>query len=132
MLDLYTFGLDSLLEDPRLSEALATFAAKLLAPLLDHDAGSSLQLTNTFVLAQTLGSAQAVSEQLGLHVNTIRYRLHRAEELLESEEGSPKERTALALAAFIWQHLQEAWRSIDDHDLQVFSRLEIGDAVGRQ
>ncbi|TMC19912.1 MAG: hypothetical protein E6J34_14250 [Chloroflexi bacterium] len=107
LLDLYTFGLDSLLEDPRLSEALATFAAKLLAPLLDHDAGSSLQLTNTFVLAQTLGSAQAVSEQLGLHVNTIRYRLHRAEELLESEEGSPKERTALALAAFIWQHLQE-------------------------
>jgi sugar diacid utilization regulator len=103
LLDVYTFGLDSLLENPRLLNDLEAFAARLLKPLLDYDQANGSHLTETFVLAQTLGSVQAVAEQLGLHVNTIRYRLHRAQDLLSAEEASPKEQTAMALAAFIWQ-----------------------------
>jgi hypothetical protein len=102
LLDIYTFGLDSLLENPRLTEDLEAFARKLLAPLLEYDTAYGSRLTETFVLAQTLGSAQAVADQLSVHVNTIRYRLHRAEEILSTEQVSPKERTARALAAFIW------------------------------
>ncbi|WP_376795947.1 helix-turn-helix domain-containing protein [Thermogemmatispora sp.] len=109
LLDVYTFGLDSLLENPRLTKDLEAFAAKLLKPLLDYDRATGSHLTETFVLAQTLGSAQAVAERLGVHVNTIRYRLHRAQDLLGNDEQTPKEQTAMALAAFIWQrtHAEE-------------------------
>jgi len=104
LLDIYTFGLDSLLENPRLAEDLHAFAAKLLTPLIEYDAANGSHLTETFVLVQTLGSAQAVANQLALHVNSIRYRLHRAEDILRTDRTSPKENTALALAAFIWKH----------------------------
>jgi len=103
LLDIYTFGLDSLLENPRLAEDLDAFAKKLLAPLIEYDAANGSHLTETFMLAQTLGSAQAVADQLGVHVNTIRYRLHRAEDLLGTDQISPKEHAAMVLAAFTWQ-----------------------------
>ena len=108
LLDIYTFGLDSLLENPRLTEDLNAFATKLLTPLIEHDVASSSHLTETFVLAQTLGSAQAVAERLAVHVNTIRYRLHRAQDILGIDQPSPKEHTALALAAFTWQRFHMA------------------------
>jgi DNA-binding PucR family transcriptional regulator len=103
VLDISAFGLDSLLENPRLAEDLDTFALRLLTPLLEYDAANSSHLTDTFVLAQTLGSAQEVAEQLGVHVNTIRYRLRRAEDLLGTDQTSPKEHAAMVLAAFAWQ-----------------------------
>lgn len=103
LLDIHTPGLDSLLENPRLAEDLRAFATRLLAPLTSHDAARGTHLTTTFVLAQTLGSAQAVADQLAVHVNTIRYRLHKAEEILGIDRASPKEQTALALAAFVWK-----------------------------
>jgi sugar diacid utilization regulator len=103
LLDIYAFGLDSLLENPRFAEELDTFATKLLAPLVEYDAASGSHLTETFVLTQTLDSIQAVADHLGVHVNTIRYRLHRAEDLLGIDPTSPKEHTAMALAAFSWR-----------------------------
>ncbi len=101
LLDICT--LDSLLENPKLTEDLDLFARKLLTPLIEYDATSSSHLTETFVLARTLGSAQAVADQLGVHVNTIRYRLRRAEEILSIDQTSPKELMAMEFAAFIWQ-----------------------------
>ena len=106
LLDIHTPGLDSLLENPRLAEDLRAFAARLLAPLTEYDSARGTHLTTTFVLAQTLGSAQAVADQLAVHVNTIRYRLHKVDEILGIDQSSPKERTALALAAFIWKSLE--------------------------
>ena len=109
LLDMQTPGLESLLENPRLAGDLRDFAARLLAPLLEYDTAKGTHLTTTFVLAQTLGSAQAVADHLAVHVNTIRYRLHKAEDIMGIEQASPKERTAWALAAFIWKsfHLLE-------------------------
>ncbi len=103
LLDIQTPGLESLLENPRLAEDLHRFASRLLAPLLEYDSTKGTDLTTTFVLAQTLGSAQAVGEELGVHVNTIRYRLHKVGDILGIEQASPKERTAWALASFIWK-----------------------------
>jgi sugar diacid utilization regulator len=108
LLDIYTFGLDSLLENPVLVKDLDAFAKKLLTPLIEYDRANSAHLTETFVLAQTLGSAQSVAEQLGVHVNTIRYRLHRAEELLGTDQTCPKEHAAMILAAFTWQRFHQA------------------------
>lgn len=106
LLDIHTPGLDSLLENPRLAEDLRAFATRLLAPLTEYDATRGTHLTTTFVLAQTLGSAQAVADQLAVHVNTIRYRLHKAEEILGIDQASPKEQTAFALAAFVWKSFE--------------------------
>lgn len=110
LLDVYTFGLDSLLENPRLTDELDTFALRLLTPLIEYDAANKSHLTETFVLAQTLGSAQAAADHLAVHVNTIRYRLHKVEDILGAEQPSPKENTALALAAFIWKrfHMEKS------------------------
>lgn len=105
LLDISMFGLDSLLENPSLEKELQAFATKLLAPLIEYDRANGAHLTETLVLTRTLGSAQAVAERLAVHVNTIRYRLHRAEEILGRDQTSPKEQTATTLAAFIWSSL---------------------------
>ena len=97
------FGLDSLLNNPRLTEDLNAFARKLFTPLIEYDTANNSHLTETFVLARTLGCVQEVANQLGVHVNTVRYRLHRAENNPGIDQTSPKERTAMALAAFTWQ-----------------------------
>ncbi len=102
LLDIQTPGLESLVTNPRLTEDLRTFATKLLTPLLEYDKSKGTDLTTTFVLAQTLGSTQTVSDELGVHVNTIRYRLHKAEDILGIKEASPKERIAWGFASFIW------------------------------
>ncbi|TMC15743.1 MAG: hypothetical protein E6J34_21280 [Chloroflexi bacterium] len=107
LLNMQIPGLESLLANPRLSEDLRTFANSLLAPLLQYDSNKGTELTNTFVLAQTLGSAQAVAEELDVHVNTIRYRLHKAEEILGVEQVSPKERISWEFASFIWKTLYQ-------------------------
>ncbi len=111
LLDIYTFGLDSLLENAKLAEDLDAFARKLLIPLIEYDAANGSRLTETFVLAQTLGSAQAVADQLGMHVNTIRYRLHRAEDILGTDMTSPREQDAMLLAAFTWQRFHATEQS---------------------
>ena len=104
VLDTSMFGLDSLLENPGLAQELNTFATRLLAPLIEYDRLNGSHLTETLVLTRTLGSPQAVAEHLAVHVNTIRYRLHRAEDILGKDQTKPKEQTATTLAAFIWQH----------------------------
>jgi hypothetical protein len=105
LLDIQTPGLESLLANPRLDGDLRTFATRLLTPLLEYDSSKGTDLTTTFVLAQTLGSAQAVAEKLDVHVNTIRYRLHKAEDLLGTEQASPQERIAWGFASSIWMSL---------------------------
>jgi sugar diacid utilization regulator len=102
LLDLQAPGLEGLLANPRLDEDLRSFASRLLAPLLEYDSSKGAALTTTFVLAQTLGSAQAVAEKLNVHANTIRYRLRKAEELLGAEQASAQEHIAWGLASSIW------------------------------
>lgn len=128
LLDTYMFGLDSLLENPGLADELNTFASRLLAPLIEYDSINGSHFTETLVLAHTLGSAQAVADQLAVHANTIRYRLHRAEDILGRDLNSPKEQTAMILAAFIWQHFHPVEREIlqklvEDDDGQRKSRI---------
>jgi sugar diacid utilization regulator len=106
LLDVQTPGLESLLANPKLTEELCNFATKLLTPLLEYDRSKGTDLTSTFVQNQILGSTQAVSDELGVHVNTIRYRLHKAEDILGIEEASPKERIAWGLASFIWMNFR--------------------------
>jgi len=95
-------GLDGLLENPKLGDELAAFARSTLAPLLDYDAKKNARLTETFCHALALGSTAEAARALFVHENTVRYRMRRAESLLGKSLSSPKERTAMTLAAFVW------------------------------
>lgn len=96
------WGLDSLLEHPRLSEELAAFGEGLLAPLISYDRERGTRLTETFCLSLALDSSSEVARRLYVHENTVRYRVRRAEQLLGRDLGSSKERITLGLAAFVW------------------------------
>ncbi len=105
--DVHAFGLDSLLENPRLSNDLVLFAQKMLAPLIAYDTQNGTQLTETYVLVQILGSLLEVAAQLRVHVNTVRYRMHKAQEVLGGEHIAPMEQATRLLAALIWQRKRE-------------------------
>jgi purine catabolism regulator len=67
------------LHDP---DVLATFKRSILQPLLDHDHRHQVQLVPT--LAAFLQSGRrwtSTADELGVHVNTLRHRLARAEHL---------------------------------------------------
>ncbi len=97
-----SWGLDSLLENPKVSEEMVAFASSLLGPLLTYDRNTRSQLTETFCLALTLGSYEEAARRLFVHANTIQYRMRRAKQILGRDPDSPKERIAMSLAAFIW------------------------------
>jgi DNA-binding PucR family transcriptional regulator len=102
VLEVNGWGLDSLLENPKLSGGLATFAESTLAPLAAYDRETGSQLTETLCRVLTSGSLEEAAEHLFVHPNTVRYRVRRAEQLLGRELGAPKEKAALTLAAFVW------------------------------
>jgi DNA-binding PucR family transcriptional regulator len=95
-------GLDGLLENPKLSDDLRAFAQEALGPLEDYDAAGGKRLTETFCHALALGSTAQAARLLFVHENTVRYRVRRAEEILGKSLASPKERTAMTLAALVW------------------------------
>ncbi|CAA9485241.1 MAG: hypothetical protein AVDCRST_MAG12-1762 [uncultured Rubrobacteraceae bacterium] len=95
------WGLDGLVENPRVSAELDELADNLLRPLLLHDESADSQLTETLCLVLAAGPKEA-ARQLFVHPNTVRYRVRRAAEVLGRDLESPKEKTALSLAAFVW------------------------------
>jgi sugar diacid utilization regulator len=105
LLDARTPKLSSLLANPKVANELYEFATKLLAPLLEHDRSKGTDFTTTFVLMQALGSTQAVSEELGVSVDAVRYRLRRVDEILGVGEASHDERVTWGLAALVWKRL---------------------------
>ncbi len=97
-------GLDGLLENPKLSNELEEFARGALGPLLAHDADNNSRLTQTLCLTLVKGQ-EAAAKRLFVHANTVRYRVKRAAQVLGADLDSPKERTALSLAALV--HLRQ-------------------------
>jgi hypothetical protein len=95
-------GLDGLLENPKLADEIARFAEGMLGPLVAYDAARDASLTETFCHALALGSTAEAARLLFVHENTVRYRVRRAQEILGSDLGSPKEKTAMTLAALVW------------------------------
>jgi sugar diacid utilization regulator len=95
-------------------------ATKMLTPLLEYDATKGAGLTTTFVLMQVLDSVRAVADQLAVHINTIHYRVRKAEAILGTEEATPNDRANWRFASFIWlEQVQskaekEKTASIDD------------------
>jgi hypothetical protein len=75
------------------------FAARVLDPVLDYDARNDAGLLQTLeVFLEESGSWSRVAQRMHLHVNTVRYRISRVEELTGRDAGSFEDRVDLFLA----------------------------------
>ncbi|MGI5270567.1 PucR family transcriptional regulator [Nonomuraea sp. CA-218870] len=76
-----------------------SFARRLLAPLLDYDAGHQSELVRTLdTFLDCAGSWNACAERMHVHVNTVRYRIKRVEELTGRNLSTMADRVDLFLA----------------------------------
>ncbi|WP_232519778.1 PucR family transcriptional regulator [Actinosynnema pretiosum] len=80
-------------------QARADLRRRLLGPLLDHDAARGADLLNTLRgFLDCSGSWTTTAERLHVHVNTLRYRIGRVEELLGVDLSRFDRRVDLFLA----------------------------------
>jgi PucR C-terminal helix-turn-helix domain len=80
-------------------DIIAALAERVLAPLDGETANSRRRLEQTLhAWLRRLGSQRAVAEELGLHPQTIRYRLARLRELFGDALQDPDARFALEIA----------------------------------
>ncbi|NRQ38971.1 PucR family transcriptional regulator [Nonomuraea sp. NN258] len=76
-----------------------SFADRLLAPLLAYDRGHQSELVRTLaVFLDCAGSWNACAERLHVHVNTVRYRIRRVEELTGRNLATMADRVDFFLA----------------------------------
>ncbi|MEV0615826.1 helix-turn-helix domain-containing protein [Nonomuraea sp. NPDC050404] len=76
-----------------------SFAARLLTPLLDYDRRHQSELVRTLgIYLDCAGSWNACAEQLHVHVNTVRYRVRRIEELTGRDLSTMADRVDFFLA----------------------------------
>src|SRR5215472_686326 len=81
------------------AEARRAFRASLLSPLLDYDADHGTELVRSLqVFLDCSGSWTKAAEAMFVHVNSLRYRMRRVEELTGRDLGSLADQTALLLA----------------------------------
>ena len=92
-------GSHSLLLALQDEDVLAAFRQALLQPLEEHDARRHSQLVETLDRFLTSGCRwQRTAEELHVHVNTLRHRLGRIEQLTGRDLGSMEDRVDLWIA----------------------------------
>ncbi len=80
-------------------DSRAAFARAVLGPVLDHDRERGVDLVETLdAFLRNGGHWQQVAQGLHLHVNTLRYRIGRVEELTGRSLSSFEERVNLFIA----------------------------------
>ncbi|WP_182879191.1 PucR family transcriptional regulator [Microbispora sp. H10949] len=80
-------------------EVRSSFAERLLGPLFDYDRRHGAELVRTLgAFLDCTGSWNACAERLHVHVNTVRYRIRRVEELTGRDLSSMADRVDLFLA----------------------------------
>ncbi|GAA4979785.1 hypothetical protein HD597_011945 [Nonomuraea thailandensis] len=76
-----------------------SFRDHLLGPVAEYDARHGSELLRTLdTFLETCGSWQRTADELYVHVNTLRYRMQRIEELTGRRMSSMRDRTDLYLA----------------------------------
>lgn len=79
-------------------ERLLEFAHRHLGPLMEHDRARGGELVETLKAYLEAGEQQAAARRLGIHPNTLRYRLDRVREVGRVELEDPETRLNLAVA----------------------------------
>lgn len=102
LIDIRRLGLHRVLLNAARPHELASFADDLLHPLENYDQKRDGTLVPTLqaYFARSC-SATRTAEALGVHTNTVRYRLRRVAELLEVDLEDENERLGLSLALMV-------------------------------
>lgn len=83
-------------------DRMDAFASTMLRALEDHDTRRGSELVSTLAAFLDLGGALAqAADQLGVHRNTLSYRLNRIAELTERDLNDPQTRVLLQIALAI-------------------------------
>ncbi len=85
---------------------------------MDHDRETGRQLTETLCYALTRGSTKVglgsaageTAVALGIHANTVRNRVRRAENVLDRDLSLQEDKVVLGLAAFIWRRQNQGFK----------------------
>jgi sugar diacid utilization regulator len=89
-------------------QTAADLACRQLQPLLEHDATNRIHLASTTrAWLEAGGSNQAAATALGLHVSTVKYRLRRAQEILDVSFAEAGARQQIDLALRTLGYLQD-------------------------
>jgi len=97
-LDAAELGLVGLLLAGTVDGALERFATRRLDALATHDRREGTDLCGSVAAFLDAGGLRAAARTLGIHPNTLAYRLERAEAVGGFRLGSPDDRLELALA----------------------------------
>ncbi|HEX7267286.1 MAG TPA: helix-turn-helix domain-containing protein, partial [Streptosporangiaceae bacterium] len=93
------FGSSELLLAMVPAEARRAFRAALLTPLLAYDRDHGTELVSTLqVFLACSGSWSKAAEAMFIHVNSLRYRIRRIQELTGRDPRSLEDQAALLLA----------------------------------
>lgn len=95
-------GLLASVADDRLLE----FARRQLGPLADHDRKRGGELLKTLRAYLETGEQQAAAKRLGIHPNTLRYRLDRITEIVGADLSDGETRLNLAIAVRVQSLLE--------------------------
>lgn len=99
MVDSAEFGSSELLLAMVPAEARRAFRAALLTPLLAYDRDHGTELVSTLqVFLACSGSWSKAAEAMFIHVNSLRYRIRRIQELTGRDPRSMEDQAALLLA----------------------------------
>lgn len=91
-------AVDRLLRHFRSDAELRRYSEEILGPLVEHDARRGGDLVATLeAYLRNEGSGVATARDLGIHYNTLRYRLRRIDDLI-GLDGHPGSRVALEIA----------------------------------
>jgi DNA-binding PucR family transcriptional regulator len=94
-----SLGAFRLLLEVQSPEALRTFVTELLGPLLEYAQSRETPLLETLeALAAARWVRRAASRELGIHINSMSYRLERIEALTGLSLDDPETRVAIAIA----------------------------------
>ena len=104
------------------SEMAETFLAPVLQRIWDYDQGNGTEFFRSmYAYVMKIFDKEAAAAALGIHKNTLVYRLSRITELFQLDLGDRRVRLNLLLSCCLWflsRDLDESWATIWNEDLQ--------------
>jgi len=96
------------------SAGIRNYCMDMLGPLLEHDLHSPARLLETLrVFLESNQNHAEAARVLGIHYNSLRYRLKRIRQLVGDLFGEPQKRLAIEVALHLYPLLESASSSIE-------------------
>ncbi len=100
--DIESLDLRFLMANQAVHSALTAFTNTLFHPLSSWDASHNSDLLKTLCYSRICQSRERAAEMLYVHINTVRFRLHKAFNILGYYPNNKHEAIAIDIAAYTW------------------------------